>query len=1134
MRAAAAAHGRRRRPHDRLRVTVVTPFGVLGGAERWLLAVLGATRRLDVDVILLGDGPLRARLTGLGIPTRVVQTGARGRDLVAATVDVARLLRADRPEVVLANGVKAAAVALPASWAAGTAALWVKHDLSFDRLLAWPLGRIADGVIAVSARAGAAVRREDVTVLAPPRPSSTPAGRTEAQKFWSDRGVALTRPTVAMATRLLPYKGVDDMIRALARGPGARSWDLVVIGSDDYAAPGETRRLTMLARQLGVADRVRFAGAVEDAGRWLAAFDAVAVLTRRDGLRHGGEGYSLTALEAAIAGVQLIATTDVPAVRELAASAVVAPRDHDAIARALTAIGTSPSASSTDSARHQIDDHPDAATVADTVVARLAGAAGRPGAGLAAEAPMSVVTTVLNERDEIARLCDALTPQLRANDELLLVDGGSTDGTLDVFRALADSDPRLRLIEAPGSNIAAGRNVGIAEARHAAVAFTDAGCVPADGWLDALRAGFAESDVPAVVTGVYRVRARTAMEHAVAASCYPQLGELRRRGPLVRVYGRLLGSTFDATTPTGRSMAGARGALMAAGGFDEALATAEDVTVGRDIARDGGRCVLAADAEVAWWQRPTMRAQTRMWYAYGHGDGRSRDRLLIARNAYRAAAYAIGAGLIGRRRARAVVAVAAAAYMSLPAVRVLRDGRPLPSVLLVPVALATKDLAKVVGCAHGLWQQAAADRRPLRTPSVRDRRAPRPRRRAGGDPRGAAAGAAVLLPEIGLDGRSRVVASVIAILNERGVTPDLVTFSDVRPPTALDRFIDTPLRYTVRRVDRPFIARGAMLSDLALSRTARRLPPYAGYVMLNTPDIGFGPDAFVLRYITFPTERIREFEERYTHQPYWSFGALLSAVFRRARRHRTPQGRWLANSAFVRSLVIETYDLAPGDVDVLYGPVTLPREPVRRDRDRLVVSVGGFHSDKRQLEQIEIASMLPDVSFVIIGSVRSPRYLQRCRRRAASLPNVTLMTDATRADMDAVVSRAMVFLHTKHYEHQGLSTVEGIGRGCVPVVHDSGGQREVVPDARLRFATAAEAAAIIETALDGAFDERLPALRRHAEAFGEAAFHESLAPYVDQLVAHARAVGRERPQAAAEVTGGGGDGSWPVGSRWRG
>ncbi|MFO7742319.1 MAG: glycosyltransferase, partial [Anaerolineae bacterium] len=48
---------------------------------------------------------------------------------------------------------------------------------------------------------------------------------------------------------------------------------------------------------------------------------------------------------------------------------------------------------------------------------------------------ISVIATVLNEGKSLPRLLDSLTAQTRQPDEVVICDGGSTDGTLAVLEA---------------------------------------------------------------------------------------------------------------------------------------------------------------------------------------------------------------------------------------------------------------------------------------------------------------------------------------------------------------------------------------------------------------------------------------------------------------------------------------------------------------------------------------------------------------------------------------------------------------------------------------------------------------------------------------------------------------------------
>ncbi len=321
------------------RVAVVSAFATMGGSEQWILGVVDhGGPRIRWRFVVLQDGPFVAELRDRGIPVDVVPTGASPGQLFSSSLRIRRLLAATPPQVIVGNGAKAQLAALPAARWLRLPAIWVKHDHSFDRWLARPLGRAVTTVVTTAQEVGAPTRRSDLVIIEPPRPPA-PLPNGDASRILQEHGWIPGRPTVAMITRLVPYKGVDVAIEALTSAP---DWQLLVIGGEDAAAPGERSRLEALAVGLGLSDRVTFAGQVPGAGRTLTAVAALTVQTRPSPERNApdGEGFGIVGMEAMLAGIPVIMAGTGPIASRLTtpdgpAGVVVPQSDPAATAAAL-------------------------------------------------------------------------------------------------------------------------------------------------------------------------------------------------------------------------------------------------------------------------------------------------------------------------------------------------------------------------------------------------------------------------------------------------------------------------------------------------------------------------------------------------------------------------------------------------------------------------------------------------------------------------------------------------------------------------------------------------------------------------------------------------------------------------------
>jgi glycosyltransferase involved in cell wall biosynthesis len=311
--------------------------------------------------------------------------------------------------------------------------------------------------------------------------------------------------------------------------------------------------------------------------------------------------------------------------------------------------------------------------------------------------PISVVVTVRNDREGLRDLLPGLATQTEPPDELVIVDGGSVDGTLEVLDGLAIPGVSVRTIVAPGANIAAGRNVGVRLARNELIACTDAGCRPEPGWLAALARGLERADL---VGGVFVADDRTPFEQTLSLTYYPVPGELDDPGPFMRLAHRLYGRSYLSSRPGGRTMAFRRDAWAAAGGFPEHQYAGEDQAFAHSVVDRGFKATFARQAVVHWRPPSTWTANARMFYTYCRGDVRARGR---KRHLVRLLAWTIGpiGALRGGAILRALIGSGFLSYIALPLRRASESQIPVRKWWRIPVAVAVKDISQIAGAARG-------------------------------------------------------------------------------------------------------------------------------------------------------------------------------------------------------------------------------------------------------------------------------------------------------------------------------------------------------------------------------------------------------------------------------------------------
>ncbi len=174
----------------------------------------------------------------------------------------------------------------------------------------------------------------------------------------------------------------------------------------------------------------------------------------------------------------------------------------------------------------------------------------------------------------------------------------------------------------------------------------------------------------------------------------------------------------------------------------------------------------------------------------------------------------------------------------------------------------------------------------------------------------------------------------------------------------------------------------------------------------------------------------------------------------------------VCNSNFTKSFIDETYGIKS---QILYPPVDVEKFSAGK-KEKLIISVGhiyGHIRPKRQDVMIEaflkISNKLPGWKLALLGSVHNSadEELEKLRKLADKGP-VEIITDSPFSVVRDYCSRASIYWHAAGYgidpqiepekaEHFGMSTVEAMAAGCVPIVFAAGGQLEIVTEAETGF-----------------------------------------------------------------------------------
>ena len=140
-------------------------------------------------------------------------------------------------------------------------------------------------------------------------------------------------------------------------------------------------------------------------------------------------------------------------------------------------------------------------------------------------------------------------------------------------------------------------------------------------------------------------------------------------------------------------------------------------------------------------------------------------------------------------------------------------------------------------------------------------------------------------------------------------------------------------------------------------------------------------------------------------------------------------------------------DLGVDKIDKLYPPVDSQRivyKYANKHKENLIVSIGRIERNKRFEDILQALAIIKrscptinEVKCIIMGFKHDAEYLSKLKKTIASLrlnDIVKIHLNAPRHQIFENLAKANIYIHSAPYEHFGISVVEAMAAGVIPVV----------------------------------------------------------------------------------------------------
>lgn len=205
----------------------------------------------------------------------------------------------------------------------------------------------------------------------------------------------------------------------------------------------------------------------------------------------------------------------------------------------------------------------------------------------------------------------------------------------------------------------------------------------------------------------------------------------------------------------------------------------------------------------------------------------------------------------------------------------------------------------------------------------------------------------------------------------------------------------------------------------------------------------------------------------------------------------------ISNSIFTKSEIKKRFQK---DSMVIYPPVRISKfvKLSNIKKTKKVITISRFSPEKNLDFAVDVMKM-SGFDYELIGNAKHGKQMKDFNKLKKSSGNkIKLFCNIQEAKIGELLSSAKVYLHASQ-ETFGISVVEAIAAGCIPIVPDNSAHKETVPFTELRYMNKQDCLNKIKNALDAKYDNLLPKLKDHVTKFSEEKFQKNMLEIIHNL-----------------------------------